>query len=68
MDNKIKVGKVKYKNSSYINTLYVVFDIKGKFLYFQYGDFISCYIDDILINASIFNADIEHLRKFENLG
>lgn len=69
MENKIKVGKVKPYNSSFINTLYAHFDNVGKFLYFQYGDTVTCYVDDILeTKASIFACDKNQLYKIEKLG
>ncbi|MBR2909823.1 MAG: hypothetical protein IKC11_05760 [Clostridia bacterium] len=67
MENKLKVGKVKPKNSSYIYTLYAYFSEKGKFLYFKYDNIITCYVDDILEFASIFNCDKEQLYKLEQL-
>ena len=69
MENKIKVGKVKPYNSSFINTLYACFDDMGKFLYFQYGDKITCFVDDILeTKASIFACDKTQLYKIERLN
>lgn len=68
-ENKIKVGKVKPFNSSYVFTLYAHFDDKGRFIYFQYEEKITCFVDDILdTKASIFECDKEQLYKIERLN
>ena len=65
---KVSVGKVKPYNSSYIYTLYACFDGLGRFKYFQYGEYISCYVDDILeAKVSLIACDIIQLKKIEKL-
>lgn len=68
MGNKIRVGRVKPYNSSFILTLYAHFDNTGKFLYFQYGETISDCVYKILDEkASVFDCDKAQLYKIERL-
>ena len=66
-NNKIRVARYKPFDEKKTYSLYAIFDKHGKFLFFEYADYIVCFLEDLFKTGYVYDADLDHLKKLEKM-